>query len=150
MRSAAENYYKASSERIKDAYLLHTTGRYSFAMYASGLAVECLLRAFRVLSDPSFDARHDLWLLWKKTPLSKVRYKKSSKRIFALMGEVSVRWQNSYRFVSHDEICSLLKKSGRDRGIQGDFLKYNSKKLYEAAREIVQLGGLQWSQLKKE
>ncbi len=80
MVSTAKNYYGAALERIADADLLHAEGHYPFAMYASGLAVECLLRAFRLLNDPSFDERHDLWQL-------------------------------------------------------------NSKKLYEAARELIQLGG---------
>jgi HEPN domain-containing protein len=65
MNSVAENYYKAAFERIKDANLLHDEERYPLAMYDSGLAVECLLRAFRVLRYPAFDARHDLWLLWR-------------------------------------------------------------------------------------
>jgi hypothetical protein len=43
-----------------------------------------------------------------------------------------------------------LKKFDLARGVKGDFLKYNSKRLYEAAREFVQLGDLQWKQLNKK
>lgn len=68
----AETYYRAALERIDDAYLLHTHGHYTFAMYASGIAVECLLRAFRLLRNTSFDERHDLWQLWK-TPSWRTR-----------------------------------------------------------------------------
>jgi HEPN domain-containing protein len=66
MVSTAKTYYSAALERIEDAHLLHTEGHYTFAMFASGLAVECLLRAFRLLRD---DERHDLWELWRKTAL---------------------------------------------------------------------------------
>jgi hypothetical protein len=53
-------------------------------------------------------------------------------------------------FCERDEVRSLLKKFDLARGVKGDFLKYNSKRLYEAAREFVQLGDLQWKQLNKK
>jgi HEPN domain-containing protein len=149
MGSTAKTYYQAAWERIEDAHLLHTEGRYPFAMYTSGLAVECLLRAFRMLRDPSFDERHDLWQLWKKTVLANVRHKSTYERAYALMNEINLRWRNSFRFAWTNEVSSFLKKSGQHRGIKGDFLKYNSQKLYEAARELLQLGGQQWAQSSK-
>jgi hypothetical protein len=132
MGSMAESYYKAALERIDNAHILHIQGRYSFAMYASGLAVECLLRAFRVLRDPSFEERHDLKLLWKKTALSDTGRGITHKRIYSLLTEIGLRWRNTYRFAAEDEVQSFLKKSGYDRGIKGNFLKYNSKNLSEA------------------
>jgi HEPN domain-containing protein len=45
MTSTAKAYYNAALERIEDAHLLHTEGRYAFAMYASGLVVEKLYDA---------------------------------------------------------------------------------------------------------
>ena len=150
MGSLAENYYRAARERIEDANLLHAEGHFPFAMYASGLAVECLLRAFRLLRDPHFDARHDLWLLWKGTALAEVKRESSYEHVYNLLGEISVRWRNSYRFVSENELRSSLKKSGQDRGIKGDYVKHNSKKLYEAAIEFLRLGGQKWEQLNKK
>jgi len=93
MRSLAENYYKAAFERIEDANLLHKAEHYPFAMYASGLAVECLLRAFRVLVDPTIDARHDLLMLWKKTALADAHREPSYKRSYDLLNEISARWK---------------------------------------------------------
>jgi len=150
MRSLAENDHKAAFERIEDADFLHDKGSYPFAMYASGLAVECLLRAFRVLVEPTIDARHDLLQLWKKTALADVHREPGYDRIYELLIEISARWQNSYRFASNDEVRALLKKSRQDRGIKGNFVKYNSKKFYESAKEFVQLGGEKWKQLNKK
>lgn len=150
MVSTAKSYYSAALERIENAHLLHTEGHYAFAMYASGLAVECLLRAFRLLRDTSFDERHDLWELWRKTVLMDAPGQVIYERIYAALNEVSSRWHNSYRFAAENEVRSFLKKSGKNRGIKGDFLKYNSKKLYDAAREFLQFGGLQWTQLSKK
>ncbi|MDZ7289925.1 MAG: HEPN domain-containing protein [candidate division KSB1 bacterium] len=150
MGSTAETYYRAAWERIDDAYFLHVERHYSFAMYASGLAVECLLRAFRILKDSSFEERHDLWQLWKKTVLANIRRKPTYERSYALMNEINLRWRNSFRFAPADEINSFLKNADQHRGIKGDILKYNSKRLYEAARELIQLGAVQWEQLKKK
>ncbi|MGH7596032.1 MAG: HEPN domain-containing protein [bacterium] len=150
MQSSAKTYYRAALERIDDADLLHTEGHYAFAMYASGLAVECLLRAFRLLNDPSFDERHDLWQLWKKTALANARRESIYEKSFALMSQINLRWRNSFRFASIKEASSFLRIAGQQRGIKGDFLKYNSKKLYEAARYLVQLGGQQWINLNKK
>ncbi len=150
MNSVAANYYRAAFERIKDANLLHDEERFPLAMYASGLAVECLLRAFRVLRDPTFDARHDLVLLWKQTALGDVRRETTYKQIHDLLAEINKRWQNSYRFASNDEVRSSLKKSRQDRGVKGDLVKYNSKKLYEAAKNFLKIGEQQWKLLNKK
>jgi len=48
MQINAEHYFNASIERIHQARRLYRAGdSYAFSMYASGLAVECILRAFR-------------------------------------------------------------------------------------------------------
>lgn len=150
MAASARNYYRAALERIEDAYLLHSQGHYPFAMYASGLAVECLLRAFRLLRDPSFDERHDLWRLWKKTALAEVRKSPTYERMYALLSEVNVRWRNSYRFASIQEVNSFLKGASLDRGIKCDYVKFNSKKLYESAKELLLLGGPKWARLNEK
>jgi HEPN domain-containing protein len=102
MRTNVEIYYRAAFERIEDAYLLHEEGRYPFAIYASGLAVECLLRAFRMLKEPSFDERHDLWLLWKNTVLSDVHREPSYSQIYQTLMTISRFWNNGHRFASQN------------------------------------------------
>ena len=146
----AETYYRAALERIKDAYLLHTEGHYTFAMYASGLAVECLLRAFRLLQDTSFDERHDLWQLWKKTELANVRLGLTYQRIYALMNAVHGLWRNSFRFVSISELHSQLRKSHSQHGMKNKIVKHDSKRLFDAAQELLQIGEHQWERLKKK
>jgi HEPN domain-containing protein len=150
MRINAEIYYRAAFERIEDAHLLHEEGHYPFAIYASGLAVECLLRAFRVLKEPSFDERHDLWLLWKNTALSDVHREPSYSQIYQTLMTISRFWNNGHRFASQNALRNFLKRIGADRGIKGDFLKYSSKMLYEAANEFLRLGVVRWKQLNKK
>jgi len=63
MRIEPDDYLEAARDRIIDAHGLYNLNRHSFSLYAAGLAVESLLRAYRVLRDPAFDERHDLRLL---------------------------------------------------------------------------------------
>jgi HEPN domain-containing protein len=48
MQFNAQEYYQVGLERMVQARRLYgDEGNYALAMYCSGLAVECLLRAFR-------------------------------------------------------------------------------------------------------
>ncbi len=146
----SEDYYKASLERIQEAYFLHKNGYNVVSMYISGLAVECMLRAFRLLKRRTFDERHDLWLLWKSTDLANVHSELYHDRLHSAMGVVGILWRNDYRFRSKHALQSFLKKIGRVRGIKGDLLKYNSLKLYNAAAEVIRIGVNRWHRLNKK
>jgi hypothetical protein len=56
----SDSYYTAARDRIREAQFLHEHRYDVLSMYVSGLAGECILRAFRLLKDPTFDERHDL------------------------------------------------------------------------------------------
>jgi hypothetical protein len=150
MGMRSDSYYTAARERIKEARFLHESRYYTLAMYVSGLAVECMLRAFRLLRDPTFDERHDLWRLWKSTELANVRGEFYHEKVQSAMDTTMSLWRNDYRFRSEAVLRAYLKKIGSDRGIKGDFLKFNSKTLYEAAEEIVQFGVNRWKLLNKK
>ena len=67
------DYYRASLERMRQAQTLSKKGdAYALSMYCSGLAVECLLRAFRWKEDQSFEGRHDLNDLLKASGILRV------------------------------------------------------------------------------
>ncbi len=144
-----QRYYRAALARIQEAQHLHANGYFSLAMYVSGLAVECMLRAYRLLDDQTFDERHDLLLLWRRTDLANVNNEYYAP-IYTALATVVVLWRNDYRFNSDDLMRSRLKKVGKDRGIKGDFLKYNSSKLYNAAAEIIRLGTQRWKRLNRK
>ncbi|HEY4015237.1 MAG TPA: hypothetical protein VGM06_17960 [Polyangiaceae bacterium] len=59
MPSTAADYRNAALERMGDADQLKRLQRYPFAMYAAGVAVECMLRAFRH-HDREHGAHHDV------------------------------------------------------------------------------------------
>ena len=48
MQFTGEEYFRAGTERMRQALTIHQSGEgYALAMYCGGLAVECILRAFR-------------------------------------------------------------------------------------------------------
>src|ERR1700722_11062793 len=102
MQFRAEDYYNAALERMRQAVGLYREGKsWALAMYCGGLAVECLLRAYRWTEDATFEGRHDLNELLKNSGLLRIddeamRKKRASEeeirdsgiRIRAAMNEV--------------------------------------------------------------
>jgi hypothetical protein len=163
MQFRDEEYYEAAIERIRQAREIHEAKKsYALAMYCSGLAVECILRAFRWQNDPSFEGRHDLWELFDASGFLQIHEERSRRRripqeeiersaadILDAMSEVRVLWQNNLRFASEASLRSHLNRIGRLRGIRGDALKKNSADLLLAAELIVEEGARSWTSKRK-
>lgn len=144
MRFEAENYFEAARERLADAQLLYEAKRYTVSLYISGLAVECLRRAFRLRKDAQFDARHDLIELLGVSELEMIVPTQYRREIAEATGTIFTRWKNDIRFASTSRLRSHLKKLKLDRGIRGDFLKENCRMTLQAATVIIRLGARQW------
>jgi HEPN domain-containing protein len=140
----AEVYFVAAQEHITVAVELHDTGRYVLAHYIAGVAVECLLRAYRFRVDPQFDERHDLYELFRAAQFDRIISEERRPEIVASLTEVARRWNNDFRFRSEASVRSYLKASRLDRGIRGNFLKESSRIIVRAALQIVDLGVSQW------
>lgn len=70
MQFRAEQYYQASLERMEQARRNYQAGMaFALASYCGGLAVECMLRAFRWSRDSGFEGRHDLSELLRSSRL---------------------------------------------------------------------------------
>ena len=79
----AQIYLEAAQEHKTLAFELHEARRYVMAHYVAGLAVECILRAYRYRFDPVFDSRHDLQALYSASRFGNIvrpRRKKESAR----------------------------------------------------------------------
>src|SRR5260370_42631872 len=131
MKFRAEQYYRASLERMTQARRIYQDGdAFSLAMYCGGLAVESLLRAFRWTQDTSFEGRHDLSDLMKASGMLRIddeymRRKGASEdtiydagvKLRGAMNEVIILWHNNLRFASEASLRAFLKKIGRLRGV---------------------------------
>lgn len=152
LRFNAQDYYLTALERKEEAYYLHESGRYALSMYISGLAIECILRAFKCIHDPTsiFDEKHDLIKLLKTSGLTEIGNEEFRIKIFKMVNRVFAVWRNNFRFFSDSKMRLYLKKIKHDRRIKGDFLKYNSKMLFEASAEIIKRGASKWQTLKRK
>ncbi len=159
MKFRAEEYYQAGQERLRQAITIHQNGgNYALSMYCSGLAVECLLRAYRWSEDPSFEGRHNLRALFSASGLLQIddafmRKKKRSDdqillyslRLKTAVNEMEILWSNNLRFASEISLKAFLRRMGRLKGVKGDALKKNSSDLLEAAQTIMDRGVALWT-----
>jgi hypothetical protein len=158
-----EYYYKASLERIRQAWQLYREeASYALAMYVAGVSVECMLRAFKMRKDPSHDEKHDLRRLFRASGMLQVEPEVLISRglsqdeanayfreIQAALNEIHSLWANDYRYVSEDRLRAHLKYSKLDRGLRGDFLKANARKPLNSAQTFADKGVIQWISSRK-
>jgi hypothetical protein len=160
-----EHYFRVSLERIKQAWFLYESpehDKYALSMYIAGVAVEGMLRAFKMFKDPVFDERHDLARLFKASGMLDVDLDKLKARgltasqmeehfedLQAAASEVCELWENDYRFASEERLRASLKSKKLDRGVKGDFLKKRASDLLTASQKIVDKGVFQWGLLKR-
>jgi len=145
MKFKPEHYLESSLERIDSARRLHRQQHYPEAIYLAGVAVECLLLAYKTRENSEFESRHDLGNLLKESGVAGFISQKDKRKLPALLGEVWSRWKNNYRFASRDRLTSEFKRLKLDRGIKGEILKPNSYIVISNAVEIISLGVKQWN-----
>lgn len=145
MKFRPEHYLEAAQEKIQDARRLHEDLKYPAAIYFAGVAVECLLRAYKTRKDPNFDSRHDLDLLKKASGITEFIPEKYKREFGAAFSEVWSRWKNDYRFASEKRLAAEFRRLGFDPGVKkGNLLKYNSIVAFENAFKLVTLGVQRW------
>ena len=145
MKLTVDNYLEASRYRMETARRLHDQQRFSAAIYFAGVAVECLLRAYILRRDPAFDARHDLYDMFKRSELADFVRPGERQDVDAWLGTVWARWKNNYRYASDDRLRTEFKALKHDRGVKGDHLKENSRLVVEAALQLRALGERRWT-----
>ncbi len=141
----AESYFYAALEHLRRAQSRHIGRDYFLAHFLSGLAVECMLRAYRLRIDRKFDSRHDLRELAKNARFydlvpSQQQIEYGVK--FALLNE---RWRSNQRYMSEKQLKKYLSDLYADFDKRGDRFKNNSKAVYDLAFDIVSLGELKWN-----
>jgi HEPN domain-containing protein len=159
MQFRAEDYYHAALERMRQAVGLYREGKsWALAMYCGGLAVECLLRAYRWTEDATFEGRHDLNELLKNSGLLRIddeamRKKRASEeeirdsgiKIRSAMNEVVIFWHNNLRFASEARLKAHLRQIGKLQRGKGDPLKKSAMDLLDAAQAIMDRGVALWT-----
>jgi len=137
-------YREASLGHIYVAQNLLEQNQFLVASYLAGLSVECMLRAYAYRVDSAFNARHKLDEWYKKSHFDAVVPEDRQKDIGAALSLVVSQWNNSQQYYSLELLKSSWKSAELDRGIKGDFVKELTRRLVNAALEIVTLGEAQW------
>ncbi|MBI4955736.1 MAG: hypothetical protein HY908_27200 [Myxococcales bacterium] len=144
MKLTGDDYIGGAAERIGAAGVMYQAELFADALYLSGVAVECVLRAFAREEADTFDGRHDLQRLMKAATLERFVGEKQREAMSAALGEVWARWKNTYRYAPQARLRRELKRLDLDRGIRGDALKENARVALENALTIVNKGTFQW------
>jgi hypothetical protein len=156
-----KDYFQAATERMKQARYLYQRSEgdsYALAMYCAGLAVECMLRAYRWRGEAAFEGRHVLMKLLKDSGLlgvndealrarglSEDEVLRQSSLLQAAVSDVAVLWRNNLRFASETRLKAFLVSMKRHVGKKGDICKANALDLLNAAEKIVNRGVLLWT-----
>jgi len=144
MTFTAETYRDAARERVKVARDLYERRHYVMAHYVAGVAVECVLRAYRFRRNPELDARHDLHVLYRDSGFDVAVGTQNAFRAAGLLGTIAFQWNNAHRYRSEKQFERYLKRIGADRRIKGSFVKENARRVVEAADEFAGMGVRSW------
>ncbi|MGH7295004.1 MAG: hypothetical protein ACRELB_08725 [Polyangiaceae bacterium] len=144
MATTPAEYRAGALERMGDAVQLKRLERYPFAMYAAGVAVECMLRAFRH-PDRDHEAHHDVAQHFRLCDAERLG-DRTRARLRGHVQTVHQLWLNNLRYTDEQRLRRHLNDvKYYDRVNKGsDVLKVACIELVEAAVQIVTLGDERW------
>jgi len=134
-------------------------GNYALSMYAAGLAVECMLRAFKLRREVSFDEKHDLRRLFRgsgilnidpatlrRSDLADDQVHSYVRALQHAVNDVFILWANDYRFASEKRLrAHVFRLSTGQKRAKGDILKASCQRLLGAAQTFIQKGLTLWT-----
>jgi hypothetical protein len=142
VRFGPADYREAANERLQEANLALQVRSLVGAHLNSGLAVECMLRAFFTRIHPEFEHRHDLVLL--SGPFLRHMSNARREEVRNAIAEISVLWLNNHRYCSSRKLRSHFNRIGR-YGKETDMLYANGSRMIELATTVVQYGEARWN-----
>ena len=169
-----KDYYEAARERLDQARFLFDVPqeeadralgdkRYALVVYAAGVAVEAMLRAYRLQIDDAFDGRHNLQTLFAESGLEARLLEHLedrgadptvvADRLRQLRGAVSsvaAIWRNVHRYASDralvkDLIDRNLIERGQNKGDKAALLRAQARILVQAATTVIGAGEEVWT-----
>jgi len=144
------DYIEASKERILDAKkLLEKSENIIGAIYFSGVAVECIFRAYITLQSKEFDDKHDLSRLYETSMIGQKLDEREKKFFTVKFKCINSFWRNNLRYCSGVQLKramahELVKEKKKFKNIY-NYLNYKYKLLIEASESIVNMGVEEWN-----
>lgn len=137
-------YVVAAHEHVTAAFELLTSQRYVLAHYVAGLAVKCVVCAYRLKIATEFDERHDLRELARAARFFDLFPLARAEALSTAFGIVVTQWENAHRYRSEDSLRKFLVERKLFRGIKGDLLEGRARIIVNAAFDLVTLGVTRW------
>ena len=145
MEIGAAEYRKASEEHLSGAIHCHLNGDYLTCHYLCGLAVECILLAYRWKIDSSWNGRHALPKLYKEARFDGLVRDKESSDMAVKFLAITSRRSNTHRYTSPAKLEKFLNERGATRNLKRNKLKANASEMLSAADFIVKIGINKWN-----
>lgn len=142
----AAQYREGALYRLEDAKVMLGEGRWVSAAYLSGRAVESMMRALIWLKTQkdSQGVGHDLRDLLRQARSLNMLTDKDHGQMIDAINFIAVVWQNNLRYIGPVGFRAYLKAKSRDRGVRGDFVKYNVRRLVEDCERVIARGEIVW------
>jgi hypothetical protein len=127
-----------------DATQLRRLERYPFAMYAAGVAAECMLRAFRH-ADREHAAHHDVVAHFSVCDRERLG-ERAWVKLRGPVQTVHLLWLNNFRYSHEDQLRRYLNDLKYYQRVRkgSDTLKVACIELIDAALAIVTVGDERW------
>lgn len=139
-----EDYLDAAKDLVAALPEAHANGDFSLVAYVSGLSAECLFRAYSEKSGLPFRSDHVLVELARDAGFPDRLPEQQVQSYNGAMTYLSLRWRNNHRYRSVEALRRFLKGLKFDRGIKGDYVKENARRMLSSATTIVKLGADLW------
>ncbi len=143
--STAETYRFAAREHLERALWLHQNGEYFLSHFASGLAVECHLRAYLRLLINEFNSRHDLRELAKESGFYDIVPIGLETEFYNAFETLNLRWRSNQRYYSNRQFLDYMTEIQADFKRSGDRWKNHSRTLFDLASKIITQGEAKWN-----
>jgi HEPN domain-containing protein len=141
------DYFEAANERFQQASAALEKKNFGLALTLVGVAVECVLRAYRPQGAP-FNSRHDLMELAGEADFFPAKDQDLQEALTSALTELRLVWRNSHRYKSETKLQTFLKSLRRypdnqTRGPKGA-LKVAAGNAIANAKLIIGYGVKRW------
>ena len=147
MKSTANGYFFAAREhllRADEFFRSEREDRDYLTHYFSGLAVECVLRAYLRKQTDEFDSSHSLLHLAHRANFYDLVPVKKVEEYATIMAELTRRWNANHRYFSASDVKTHLHDLKADADQKGEQFRNNARYALVQATEIVRLGERKW------
>ena len=103
-----------------------------------------MFRAYAVRNGALFDGRHDLNKWFALARFDEVSDPSRSESVAAAYNIVAFQWNSTQRYYSEGFLRAHFRNNRFDRGIKGNVVKELTRRIVEAAFEVVTEGKLRW------